>query len=324
MKQLATKFITPFKTFIPEKLPLSVPAILVLMVFALVCAFLLLQSRLTYVAATEGVITHDIPVVLLIANTETLVTSPVSGTPVYLKPDGSRFRRGEKIADIGKDSIAAPVAGLFIAGKDGLEGILTPTNLATADLQKLLNEVNAVIPETAKLAKTPYPAKDLNVVNRLQPITGVSAQGVAGKMVDNLEPSWAFIYLTGSNNTINKGDFLQFKVGDNLEKASVELRSNNPHGVVVRFHRFLEPTSAQRVLPAKWVQQDSRQGLVVPVSAVVYKGEDASIYVVESGIIIQKNIRVIDQNKDFACIEGIHAETRVVKNPRPGINGKKV
>ncbi|MCL1790006.1 MAG: hypothetical protein FWG40_01395 [Peptococcaceae bacterium] len=325
MKQLATTLKTSVKSFMPEKLPLSVPAILILLAFSLVCVFLLLQNRLIYVTATEGVVTHEIPVTLLIANTETLVISPAGGTPVYLKPDGSRFRRDEKIADIGKDILTAPVSGLFFAGKDDLEGILTPTTLTTMDLQKLMTEVNSVIPETTKLTKTPNPAKDLVAMNKFHPITGTSASGVAGKMVNNLESSWAFIYLTDAGNIPEQGDLLHFKVEeDTIEKAYVERLSYAPRGAVVRFHRFLESSGNQRVLSAQWIRQNPRQGIVVPVSAVFYKGSETSVYVVESGIILQKSVRVIDQNKDFACIEGIYAETRVVKNPRAGINGKKV
>ncbi|MCL1917878.1 MAG: hypothetical protein FWG14_06125 [Peptococcaceae bacterium] len=324
----------PFpKTFLNKK-PLGkmllVLAVISVMGLVLFYIFVGLPGPLTLSEAAEGRVTHEEPVVLLIANTETLVLSPVNGTPVYRKSDGSRFRRGEKIADVGREQLTAPAAGLYFASKDGLEGLVTPGALKSMDLQKLVAEITVVMPDMTKILSGTEENRNFIPMSGSRPIATVSVNGVAGKMVNNQEASWAFVWLPDTMGgsmakDIAKGDPLQFKVGESYQKAYVERVSDTPKGVVVRFAYFLEDSRAQRMLQAIWVRKEPQYGIIVPVSAIVYQGEGAGIYVMESGVIVFKEgIRVIDHNDEWACIEGIEAETQVVENPRPGIKGRKI
>lgn len=272
-----------------------------------------LSRQLTFEKACLGVIKHEQTVKAVFANTETLLFSPAEGTFNYLEEEGRRFRKGEIIAaltpsgasyglEMKTKEISAPVSGLFYVQTDGLEEVFSPENLLTMDLEKMLAETNRI---------------KVNSVNKKGP---VSKNQVIGKIVNNLRPSWAFVYLPSLDGLL-KDDIIKFVVEDEEYYARVMRISQRPRGAVVRFSQYITGSTESRIKDIIWRYKSSARGVVVPVSALISKGEEKGVFVVEEGIVRFKNVKLVDQNESYACVENLPEGVQVITNPQKEIEG---
>ncbi|MDR1960730.1 MAG: hypothetical protein LBQ16_00425 [Gracilibacteraceae bacterium] len=305
-------------------------------VVAAVMAFHLRESwltrDLTYAEVSAGFVTHDELAPAVIARTETLMTSAYAGDVSFVVPDGKRAQKGEIVARVGTQSVTAPVAGLVCARADGLEGIITPEALLEEDLAELFarcgGEEEAVFSgRTAPGAAEDAAVEGVNAAaeegETLPARNYIQAGGSVGKIVNNLKPVWAYIALSGTEGIV-KGDSLNIRVDSTLYPCTVE-RVDAPHrGVVVSFRQYINSATETRVKQLAWQKQPPSQGMVIPAEALFARGEEMGVYVVESGVINFRRVKVLDRNETLACVDTLQAGFAVVTNPADGLQGLAV
>lgn len=271
-----------------------------------------LPHSLEYTVVDQGELNHEIKTNAVFANRESVLTASADGTAKYICDDGQRVRKGEEVASITPGGvnygvnlqemrINAPGAGLFYKECDGLEEIITPDNLINIDLAKLFSE-------TEKLKK-----QTENKNTKLR-------NGSVGKIVDNLSPSYAFINLPSIQGMV-LGQKVYLKVDSEEYSSSVVRLLNNPVGIVVKAANCINGSIIQRTKEVTAQIQKSSYGTIVPLSAVSVKDNKKGIYIAEDGVVIFKEIEVLDQNESQVCVKGITPKCRVVINPKEGIEG---
>jgi hypothetical protein len=278
-----------------------------------------LTRDLTYAEAREGYVTHDETLPAVFARTETVLYAAGAGTLVFSVPDGTRAQKGEAVARVDGREVQAPVAGLVSASVDGLEEILTPAALLEDDLAALFarcgGEVEAVF--TGRAAAETTEAETA-------PADGAAARdfvragGAAAKIVNNLQPLWAYI-ATGSAQGVLKGDKLSVSVDGTLRSCTVERVVGS--GLVVSFPQYINTVTDTRVKQVRWQKQAPRRGVIVPAEALFARGEEVGIYVVESGIINFRRVKVLDRNETLLCVDNLSGGYYVVTSPADGLQG---
>lgn len=261
--------------------------------------------------AMQGEIDHNQRVSAVFANEEIPIQAPAAGTPEFLGKEGQRFRKGEPIAIIraegvapgqnskkGEVSVSAPVGGLVYYETDGLESILTPTNFLTMDLSKAL-------------VQSSQP-------NRIEGM--VQNGGSIGKIVDNLRPTVAFVKIVPTAEH-ELGKYLKFIINDQTYNAKIVRLLEEPQGIVIQFSQYIEGTAKQREQDIFWVTRPKVKGVIIPKGALWNKGEEQGAYVVLDGVLQFRKVKVLDENEQNICVEGLPHGIPVVTNPRSGLDG---
>lgn len=272
-----------------------------------------LVSQLSIETAHQGWVKHEKQVKAVFANTESVLTAAAEGKVTLIQTEGRRFKIGETVAKIiptGVDhgsskeevKVTAPFSGLFYSYRDGLEQVITPENLMNLDLNGLLAQVNNF--------QQPSAAEN-SLVSKNSPI---------GKMVNNLYPSWAFVYLE-TTDTMVKDDTFKFIVEEEEYVGTVMKLSGTPRGAIVRFPQYVKGTTENRIIEIIWNNKSSSKGLVVPASSVCTYGEERGVYIRDEGVIRFRSVKVVDSNDQLACVEGLPEGVQIITNPRKGIEG---
>ncbi|MDR1603895.1 MAG: hypothetical protein LBS10_03770 [Gracilibacteraceae bacterium] len=281
-----------------------------------------LTRGLTYTEAREGYVTHDETAPAIFARTETVLYAAGSGSLSFIVPDGTRAQKGEAVVRIDDRESQAPVAGLISSHLDGLEEILIPTALLEDDLGELFTrcggEAEAVFSGRPGSA-APEPVGP-EAASGGEARTYVRAGDAAAKIVNNLQPVWAYI-ATGDTQGILKGDKLSISVDGTLRSCTVERVAGPGRGLVVSFPQYISTVTNTRLKQVQWQKQAPRYGVVVPAEALFARGEEVGIYVVESGIINFRRVKVLDRNETLVCVDNLPAGYYVVTSPADGLQG---
>jgi hypothetical protein len=284
----------------------------------------LAADRLQSAAAKEGIMKHETFVKAIFANTEIILTSPIEGKIIPLRGEGQRFSKGEIVAvmspagvDISRSvrevAVSAPFSGLFFTRWDDLEQVLTPDNLMNMELSGLLEQVEQIAAETAGFQEEKTGSRGL-VAKKYAPI---------GKMVDNLSPTWMFMYTDGPPNITEKAA-VKFIIDGEEYSGTVMKVSCQPAGAVIRLSRFVAGTTEKRSNEIIWCYKPPSKGLLVPLSSICSDGEEKIVYVQDGGIIRGRNVQLIDADGSFACVKGLPEGSRVVVNPQQGMGGSNL
>ncbi|WP_368294034.1 HlyD family efflux transporter periplasmic adaptor subunit [Dehalobacter sp. TBBPA1] len=293
-----------------------------------------IAGSLSFETVHQGLVQHEKTVKAVFANTETVLTAPAEGTVVLVGEEGKRFKKGESVARVipagvgheQSDSgiwISAPVSGLFYSQRDGLEQIMTPENLMNMDLDRLLAQTQNNGTETEQTETAQENTKENSQPADNSQNTIVSLHSPIGKMVNNLYPSWVFVYL-GIQDSLAVGDVVAFVIDDEEYYGTVMKLSAQPGGAVIRFSQYVQGTEENRIREIAWRFKSPTKGLVVPASALCTSGEEKGVYVLEDGVIRYQGVIVKDSNENLVCVEGLPEGVQVVVNPREGIEGMYV
>ncbi len=269
-------------------------------------------ESLKFARVEPGQIKHEVPVQATFANNETLIPAPVGGKVAFTGADGERFRRGEQVGTItpegmvpggkpvtGAQTLVAPVSGLFYRWTDGLETLFTVSDFMNMNLGQLLAQV----------------AKPKNIPSSVQ------AGEYIGKIVNNLQPSVAFVELPSLQDVTN-GKYLNLIGHDQTQRVKVLRKSEKPQGVVVQFAAFLDGTVDNRCQQLLWVAKPPVSGMTIPAQALWTQGSDQGVFAAVDGVIRFRKVTVQDRDGDRVCVSGPEAGTPVVINPRTGIEGE--
>lgn len=273
-------------------------------------------ANLTVDSARQDLLKHEKQVKAVFANTEIILNSPAEGRITLPEEDGLRFRKDDVVARVtptgidyssnkGALAVKASSSGLFYSVRDSLEQIITPENLMNMELNSLLSQ--APEPQTVR-------------VNQEDPSSLVNKYSPIGKIVNNLYPSWMFIYLEATD-TMHTGDSAKFTINQEEYTGTVMRVSNDPKGAVIRLSQYVTGSTEQRTQDILWSYNPAKRGVLIPLSAVCTFGEEKSVYIVQDNIVRYRSIRIIDSNHEEACVEGITEGTQVVTNPKKGIEG---
>ncbi|RNC29498.1 MAG: hypothetical protein AWM53_00496 [Candidatus Dichloromethanomonas elyunquensis] len=274
------------------------------------------SGKLSFVTVRQGWVQHQKEVKTIFANTEILLTAPVEGKVVPVQDEGKRFRKGETVAKIipsgvdreqtvGEVAVTAPVSGLFYSKTDQLEQVITPENFMNMDVNALLSQV-----QNGKIISS----GNADSVNKLSPL---------GKIVNNLYPSWMFMYLEDKDQAA-KGQTLKFTIRGEEYTGTVMQATGQPRGAVVRFNQYVNGTTENRVQNIIWNFKPASKGVLVPLTALCTFGEEKGVYAGNDGIVRFINVKVLDYNDSVACVEGIPEGIEIISNPSKGIEGMAI
>ncbi|QHA01177.1 hypothetical protein GQ588_11285 [Dehalobacter restrictus] len=286
-----------------------------------------IAGSLSFDTVHQGLVEHEKTVKAVFANMETVLTAPAEGTVVLVSEEGRRFKKGESVARVipagvgheQSDSgiwISAPVSGLFYSQRDGLEQIMTPENLMNMDLDRLLAQTKNDRTETEQTETAQGNGQSADNSQN----TTVSLHSPIGKMVNNLYPSWVFVYL-GIQDSLAIRDVVEFVIDDEECYGTVMKLSAQPGGAVIRFSQYVQGTTENRIREIVWRFRSPTKGLVVPASALCTSGEEKGVYVLEDGVIRYQSVIVKDSNENLVCVEGLPEGVQVVVSPIEGIEG---
>jgi multidrug efflux pump subunit AcrA (membrane-fusion protein) len=290
-------------------------------------SFLMLGVRVVLTTVEEGWLKHEKGAKAVFANTEIVLTAPIEGklVPVQEK-EGQRFRKGEMLAtlyptgvDISRSvketAVNAPISGLFYRSLDNVEQVLTPENLMKLELNNLLSQAERELTEKlAETAKQVGTSPKKSSFKKYEPL---------GKIVNNLSPTWMFIYLESGTN-IRPDQTASFIIDGEEYCGRVMKISDRPRGAVVCFTQFIDGTVENRIQDIVWYYKAASKGVLVPLSSLLRLGEEVIVYVEEGGIVELRNVELIDANDHWACVKGLAEGVRVVVNPRPGMERTKL
>lgn len=265
----------------------------------------------------QGLVKHEKNIEVVFANTEVVLTAPAEGQVVLPREEGRRFAKGEIIARIipsGLDynensdtkeeiTLKAPNSGLFFSSYDNLEHIITPENLMNMDLDGLLAQISVSVTST----DTP-----------VDPDVPVSKHSPLGKIVNNLYPTWMFMHLDNSAKMV-KDDTVRIIVGDYEYRGKVMKLVQQPKGAIVRSSQYILGSTAERRGEVTWIVKPPTRGMVVPSSSLAIQGEEQGVYLAEESAIRFRAVKVLDDNGEFACVQGIREGEKVISNPKQKI-----
>ena len=264
---------------------------------------IIISKQLTIANAQSGIIKHEVRVKATFVNQEFLIYSAAGGKVQFLGVDGQRFRRGEIVANIQSDNpvaLTAPIGGLLFRQVDGYETLLTAESLRSSDLAELLA-----------------------VKGTAQETDSVQAGGAAGKIVNNLVPTEAFVEMTSLDEmAVDKK--ISFAVADQVQQAKVVLLSESPLGVVVQFSQFVDSSVEKRHQEIIWNSRPPVSGIIIPQSSLWLQGEERGVYVITEGVVRYHKVYILDENETQVCVEGLPSGIPVITNPRKGIEGLAV
>jgi len=272
-------------------------------------------KRLDYIIARTGSIDYQVQVNAVFVNDEHLIYAPASGTVTFNVEEKQRYRRGEIIGAVqsqggasvggGKNTpIVIGVGGLFYKTIDGLEGVLTRNNLLNMDLNALLAQKGTLT----------------------GPFTTVTSGAPVGKIVNNHTPTTAFVEFPAVEGlelrSYAVGDRLRFEAHGRSYTAKILRVSESPRGFVVEFDSFVNDSVIPREQLIVWNYKNSPEGIIVPQSALVIKGEEKGVLVVVEGVIRFRRVKILDQNQELACVENITEGMTVITTPRLELEGR--
>ena len=274
----------------------------------LLATYFLARSTLTSVllktvVSEESVLEQLVSVSGVIVRDEHVVAAPVTGTVRWVAVAGARLASGASVAKIytadgGVQNIAAPVSGVMIPVLDGLEGVLQPNaleNINVAEVRKLSQKSQAV-----------------------QDGAEVKLGSIFFKLVDNF--SWYYVVnlsraefalLTPQKNSLRFAFSPQEEVS-----ASWMVLAENEDTVRLAFalNEDVEGAFLQRLSDAEIVVRRFT-GFVLPSSALISRGAETGVYVLEKSLVSYLPVKVLGQVGENAVIEGVRAGRTVIKNP---------
>lgn len=279
-------------------------------------AFLLLQAGLTYarsviaakfvniVISEEGVLEAGHIVRGIIVRDEKVVAAPITGVLHWKAAEGARLPAGAAAAYIAADDgtrhpVLTPRPGIVVTRLDGLEGLLRPQALPDLNVESIY--AYAGQPEHRK-------AEGDNV-----------RQGtILFKMVDNF--SWYFALKLSEEEFAAmaevKNVMLRFPFAPQDEVAARRRSTYEQKGmntIILEVREDLPGFFAERFTSAEIISRTG--GIVLPGSALVMRGEERGVYVLENSVVRFRPVEVLKVTGNEMAVTGIGSGFRVIANP---------
>ena len=257
------------------------------------------------VMSEEDVLEQVVTVKGVIIRKETVVAAPVTGTVQWSSVEGERLALGAKVAAITtatgvSQSVVTPSPGIVVKQLDGLEGALQPQSLDQIDVVQILKQAD----------KKLHQIKSGELVQ----------QGtMVFKVVDNF--TWYFMADFSQDSYQEVKDLtnmrLRFSFSPDEEavgqKSSVQ-ESDERVTLVLEFKNTVTDCLSERFAEAEVVVKRTR-GVVLPSSALVSRGEETGVYILEKSVVRFRVVDVVEADGDKVVIDGVRQGSQIITNP---------
>lgn len=259
----------------------------------------------------ESSLAETVPCKALLIKDERPVPSPLTGKLEMLARDGERLRAGTPLAKVTgaveSRTIYSPEAGILCTGVDGLEGILTPGNIASLDMEAIPRRATGHGPVTAQVEKG-------------KPFC---------KLIDNLNPLIMYVRLGDKGRTLEKssGDKITLLWQGNRMTGRVKDIAAGSRGqeLVLSFAGYPEELLHLREINGEILLEELK-GYAVPGRALVFRGTRAGIYIVEEQFTSWVPVDIEGYSRGLAYVsgDGLFPGTSYVSNPGKVRQGDRV
>jgi putative membrane fusion protein len=256
------------------------------------------------VISEDHVFEQNVSISGVIVRDEHAVVAPITGTVRWVVAAGDRLALGASVAVITPENgssrnVSTPFSGVIIPELDGLEGNLHPNALHEIDMKEI-----GQMPQ-----KT----------NRVMDGEEVWQGTMLFKVVNNY--NWYFVTeLTEEAYEAlseRKTTTLRFSFAPEDEVgASWSVLSEEENRVRVAFEikEDLEGYFTHRLADADLIVRRTR-GLVLPTSALVMRGEETGVYVLNKSVVRYRPVNVLETDGKMVVVEGVPAGFTVITNP---------
>lgn len=240
----------------------------------------------------------------VIVRNEHVVAAPATGVIRWSATGGNRVAVGADLGTIHAENgsiqvLKAPVPGVFIQELDGLEGELQPNALAGIDV--------------AQIKK--MPGKQYVVADGKE----VKQGSMLYKIVNNYD--WYFVAELSAKDVAalgeRKSSRLRFAFSPDEEVwAAWSVVAENEDSMLVAFtlQEDVDGCFSQRLADADIIVRRIT-GLVLPSSALVLRGEEAGVYVIDKSVVRYIPVSVVETAGETIVVEGVRAGFTVITNP---------
>jgi putative membrane fusion protein len=249
----------------------------------------------------------------VIVREETVIAAPVTGTVRWVAEPGERLSVGSRAAVITAENgmqrnIYVPASGVMVPELDGLEGLLHPKALESIDLKEI-RRMRQKILATAEGEEVRQGTILLKVVNNY------IWYFVSDIPVDELE-------LLADRKTVP----LRFDFAPDVEVSATwsELeRDERLARVVFEIREEVAGCFTRRLAEAEVVARRTR-GLILPETALLERGEDTGVYILDKAVVRFRPVEVLDYDGDTVVVSGVPHGFTVITNPRLVKEGQRL
>ena len=264
-----------------SRLPVFLIVVFILVLAALYVYLYILpdidDSRIQSVIVRYAQVQEQAQAKCIVARDETVFTSGGAGSVSYYIDEGSKTRRGTKIADVygtSRVSITAPSTGTVSYYLDGLEEELSPSAFSQLDVDKI-----------ASMSKTEPKSEKHSEVTKDEPIF---------KLIKS--DTWYVLIIIGEDQkdvyTQGQSITVRFEDGADLPaKIDSVLEGSKNRIAVASISRYYEKFAQLRSVDCTIVTSVT-DGLLIPTTAITTNGENVGVYVLG-----------LDGNYSFKAIE---------------------
>ena len=257
------------------------------------------------VMSGEEVLEKSVAVKGVIIRRENVVAAPVTGTVRWSADEGERLGLGAKVAAITSATgevqrVVMPAPGVVVLQLDGLEGALQPQSLEQIDVVDILQQASKKL-------------------HQVKPDELVQQGTMLFKVVDNF--TWYFMadFSQESYQEIKALTNLRLRFSfspaeDVIGKIVFRQEADERVTVVLEFKDTVTDCLIERFAEAEVVFNRTR-GIVLPTSALVLRGEETGIYVLEKSVVRFRAVDVVEASKDKVVVEGVRQGSQVITNP---------
>ena len=280
---------------------MAVSVLVLQMVFSLgrnVLASLFVET----VVSENSVLEQTVSVSGVIVRDERVVAAPLTGTLRWELPEGERLSQGATVAIITSNGemaqkVTAPVPGILIQQLDGLEGELQPQSMG---------EIR--------------PGKSMeSKPQRVEDEQEVQQGSILFKIVDNY--AWYFVTeMTHEQyelfrNVTSIPLRIRFAEEQELQSRSILLAEyDDTVTVAFELQKDLIEGFTERFADAELIVQGTR-GIVLPSSALLLRGEETGVYLLDKSVVRYRTVDVLDVAGDQVVVEGLRMGFPIITNP---------
>lgn len=255
------------------------------------------------IQSVEGVIVRE----------ERVVAAPATGKLEWLVGEGERLAIGTpvvriKTADNNWQTVHTSVSGVIIMQLDGLEGVLQPQSMT---------EIN--VPLTRKIPFKP---------SRLSAGEEVRQGSLLFKIVDNFTWYYAIELTAGEYAGLSEQSSVTLRFSfapdqDATGQPVVVEEDGDKVTLIFEMKDDVDGCFTQRLASADVITKRVR-GIVLPTSALIERGDETGVYILEKSIVRYRPVDVIDTWQEEAVVSGLRIGFPVITNPNLVREGQRL
>lgn len=265
------------------------------------------------VVVENGVLETVQPVEGVIVREEKVMAAPATGKLEWLVGEGERLAIGTPAARIqtGETSwqtVHTSASGIIIMQLDGLEGVLQPRSMT---------EIN--VPLTRKIPFKP---------SRLSAGEEVRQGSLIFKMVDNF--TWYYVVEMSADEYAGLSErssvTLRFSFAPDQDASGQPVVIEDGGDMVTLIFEMKDDVDGcftERFASANVITKRT-SGIILPVSALIERGNETGVYILEKSVVRYRPVDVIETWQSEAVVSGLRIGFPVITNPNLVREGQRL